>query len=286
MVSDVVRGSGTYMRGNPTLKGAAATWPTPDATVSNDGEEPETFLIRQEILRARGINGNGMGTPLAMAAKLWPTPDTMDGPHGARGVSSNKDHQSANSLDAAAKQWPTPAARDWRSDSSQMTSEELYGTKGRPLSRVAMEWSTPSVADTTGGRMNRSGPRSAEQLLKGQANTLMDQWMTPRVASGAYTRDSGDPDKERLTLEGQASFHQVHPTYPVGGVSSQPRRSLNPLFVEWLMGWPPGWTLLAWTDFACSATALCRYRQRMRSALWQLGLPPTAAPQQISLFGE
>jgi hypothetical protein len=232
------------MRGNPTLKGAARDFP-----------------------------------------EQWPTPDTMDGPHGARGVSSNSEHQSANSLEALAKQWPTPAARDWRSDSSQMTSEELYGTKGRPLARVAMEWSTPSVADTTGGRMNRSGPRSSEQLLKGQANTLMDQWMTPRTATGAYTRDSGDPEKERLTLEGQAtSFHQDPLIYEVGQVSSHPRRSLNPLFVEWLMGWPPGWTLLAWTDFACSAMELSAFKQRMRSELLRLGLPKAGPPAQLSLL--
>ena len=29
--------------------------------------------------KAKGYNGNGCGTPLAMAAKLWPTPNAMDG---------------------------------------------------------------------------------------------------------------------------------------------------------------------------------------------------------------
>lgn len=43
--------------------------------------------------------------------KGWPTPDTMTGPHGARGVSSKAHHQSANDLQAVAiqlKGWPTP----------------------------------------------------------------------------------------------------------------------------------------------------------------------------------
>lgn len=70
-----------------------------------------------------------------------------------------------------------------------------------------------------------------------------------------------------------------------GEPSSKERRSLNPLFVEWLMGWPRGWTLLASTDFACSATELSHYRQHMRSAFLRLALPPEAPPAQLALFG-
>jgi hypothetical protein len=133
--------------------------------------------------------------------------------------------------------------------------------------------------------MSRSGDRSNEPLLKGQANQLSEMWATPRAKEdGAYQYSQGDKSKPVLTLSGQASFHQVHPTYEVGQTSSHPRRSLNPLFVEWLMGWPPGWTLLAWTDFACSATALSAWKQRMRFALLQLGLPPAAPLVQRDLF--
>ncbi len=34
--------------------------------------------------------------------------------------------------------------------------------------------------------------------------TKATDWMTPRVAVGAYTRDRGNPDAPRLTLEGQS----------------------------------------------------------------------------------
>jgi hypothetical protein len=54
---------------------------------------------------------------------------------------------------------------------------------------------------------------------------------------------------------------------------------LNPAFVEWLMGWPTGWTASA-----CSATELSRFKQRMRSALSQL-TSHAAPPAQLSLFG-
>jgi hypothetical protein len=45
------------------------------------------------------------------------------------------------------------------------------------LTAVSRQWQTPSVADTTGGRMTRSGDRSKELLLKGQAA----HWQTPKA---------------------------------------------------------------------------------------------------------
>ncbi len=44
--------------------------PTPDAAVSNDGEDIDGWVARRERVKARGINGNGMGTPLAIAVRL------------------------------------------------------------------------------------------------------------------------------------------------------------------------------------------------------------------------
>lgn len=206
-----------------------------------------------------------------------------------------------------ASAWPTPTSRDWKDTGNLQNVPENF-----LLGRVAANWATPSVADTTGGRMARSGARSDEPLLKGQAANLMDRWPTPTL-NGDYNRkgaspSSGDglatavnqwPTPTSLSYADShqpgnsysynetvrlASFLPDPATYPVGGISSKERRSLNPLFVEWLMGWPPGWTLLAWTDFARSETALSAYRQRMRSALLQLGLPQAAPPAQIDLF--
>lgn len=70
------------------------------------------------------------------------------------------------------------------------------------------------------------------------------------------------------------------------------KRRLNPVFVEWLMGWPPGHALCG-----CSATEYTRWQQHMRGALsamptasaawiWE---PPETAPdvetyEDVSLF--
>jgi site-specific DNA-cytosine methylase len=50
-----------------------------------------------------------------------------------------------------------------------------------------------------------------------------------------------------------------------GEKSSPSPRRLNPLFVEWLMGWP-----IAWTDCDSAAMEWCRWRQRMRLELSRL----------------
>lgn len=70
---------------------------------------------------------------------------------------------------------------------------------------------------------------------------------------------------------------------------SNAKRRLNPLFVEWLMGWPPGHALCD-----CSETEFVQFQQRMRGALsvmptaygpW-IWKPPetTPEPTQMEMF--
>jgi hypothetical protein len=80
-------------------------WPTPDASGSNDGESTESWERRRRRLKERGINGNGMGTPLGMAVKIFQTPGA--------------DHATAK-LERSVRgprppgRWPTPAAGDMK----------------------------------------------------------------------------------------------------------------------------------------------------------------------------
>ena len=72
-------------KGELLLGGQARQWPTPDANAFQDGESPETWLARRERLKQTANNGNGCGTPLAMAVQLpenWTTPTRHDGQHG------------------------------------------------------------------------------------------------------------------------------------------------------------------------------------------------------------
>lgn len=193
-----------------------------------------------------------------------------------------------NASDFSSSEWPTAKAISGGPNSKR----EERGAGGPDLQEAAIAfkgsaWPTPSARDY-------KGANSADHIENGTGRKHMDQlpnfvehmWSTPRAHEvGQYTRDNGDPEKERESLTGQAFSHRDQLTYPVGETSSIERRSLNPLFVEWLMGWPPGWTLLAWTDLGCSEMELSRWKAAMRSELLSLGSPNAPPPAQMSLFG-
>jgi hypothetical protein len=155
--------------------------------------------------------------------------------------------------------WPTPTERDHR---SVYASPQMHVRNARPLSEAAGRWATPTVADTEGGRANRSKERSGELLIRGQALLLHSRQDPTTLTDGTPSLRSG------LTL--------------------------NPLFVESLMNWPPGWSALAigrdtpepnaWTGCVYSAAVLSRWRRLMRSALLQQSLLEPL-PAQLDFFG-
>lgn len=65
-------------KGDLMLPSAAAQWPTPSASLANDGESPETWHARAAKLKVKHGNGNGVGLPLTVAAVQWPTPASRD----------------------------------------------------------------------------------------------------------------------------------------------------------------------------------------------------------------
>ncbi len=205
------------------------------------------------------------GSPKTMSATSGPTQGASSFSP-ARGSSSSKTSRECSRRAARSASGVTwdGLVSSVRLDFSR---REASARRISATARSSSVWPTPAARDC-------KGANSADHLDNGTGRKHLDQlpnfvehlWSSPSVADTSV------------------SFHQVHPTYQAGETSSHPRRNLNPLFVEWLMGWPPGWTLLAWTDFACSATALSAWKARMRSALLQLGLPVEAAPVQRDLF--
>ena len=107
-----------------------------------------------------------------------------------------------------------------------------------------------------------------------EARDQAANWPTPRVITGGG--ESAERKKELGRMEAgggdlQSSAENFPSSRPVrttsthGGASSKSTRRLNPRFVEWLMGWPAGWT-----EIGCSATELSRFKRRMRSCLYGL----------------
>ena len=118
-----------------TLTDAVRMWPTPDAAVSNDGEQPETFQARREAVKAKHNNGNGMGTPLAMAVKMWPSPVASEARQGFQDRTRGK-KGTQESLTTAAVLWATPRASDGEKGGPHMS----FGAGGTPLPTQAHQW--------------------------------------------------------------------------------------------------------------------------------------------------
>lgn len=266
--ADSFRSRGGDRREEMGLDQQARFWPTPTLPAPHDSENTVGMGMNNQFDLAKAAIG------------MWPTPKVING-----GANSKRDDRGAGGPDLqefAQTMWPTPSTRDYKGANSADHLENGTGRKHMDQLPNFVEhlWSTPRSSDGEKGSPNQAFGAGGVPLA---AQSV--QWATPRSHEvGDYQYSRGDKTKPVATLTGQASFHPAQATYPVGGASSKERRSLNPLFVEWLMGWPPGWTLLAWTGFACSETELFHYKRRMRSELLRLGSPQAAPPAQLGLF--
>lgn len=176
---------------------SSSGWPTPAASIANDGENPQMWFARRERLKKTANNGNGAGVPLTVAASSWPTPAARDG----KGVDRQEiDRGNARPLNEVASTWATPTAHDGRRPGA-----DLHSTQGRNLSREIAQWSTPSVADVTGGRKSRSGDRSGELLNNSLAPYLTNNvYPTPT----ALNRPRNDETLAKCTAYRKAKAGQ------------------------------------------------------------------------------
>lgn len=133
-------------------------------------------------------------------------------------------------LNMAVHLWPTPAATEPRQGYQRRPDGMASEQNQQSLTTIAIDasttWETPTAATVNGTRRNRGGARSDELLLSDQAAELSNLCSPP----GPATAD--------------------------GPTSSLHGRTLNPLFVEWLMGWPTGLS-----GFDTAGTASCRSPQ-------------------------
>jgi len=163
--------------------------------------------------------------------------------------------------------WATPAARDWRSDRSQKSSKEIYGAKGRPLPRQAIEaspWPTPtSLAPARNGN-NEAG--NSAGLVAIRSHAIAATWPTPCVMEPETPPEVVIARKARLS---ESTGTHRGPALPLGTMvqtsigSSEPTEkpgALNPEFVCWLMGYPQ-----EWLSCAPSATPSTSARRRRSS---------------------
>jgi hypothetical protein len=131
------------------------------------------------------------------------------------------------------EKWPTPAARDGNPTN---TLETLMDGRfvDQLANRVKMVqnnlWTTPCSRDWKGHTIT---PNHPDGFNKSLANDVL-KFPTPQASDCRNRGNMSNPSIQRRAEKGkQLNLSMVaHPT------SGQ----LNPTWVEWLMGWPLGWT--------------------------------------------
>ena len=157
-------------------------------------------------MSGRRINATGSG--------LWQTPVADDAVNRVNGKINSRGEPK---LSAQVLRRPTPVASDTSS------RNKPYAQGGTPLS-LAVKWPTPTVC----GNYNRKG---ASATSGDGLATAVNRWPTPtaRMHKGggnSMTRKDGKSRSDMLDW----------------AVEYQTGMRLNPTWVEWLMGWPLGWT--------------------------------------------
>jgi len=153
-------------------------------------------------------------------SSLWPTP-TQDS-----STSRSKEYaQGGIPLQVAVQMWPTPKANDAKK------SENCDPTNPRNGLPAAVKlWPTPTASDSQGGPREMDGKRG--RALKDLAQP---SWPTPAA------RDWKDTPGMATQAGNRSRLDQL-PRAVYAKNSDQKSGTLNPNWVEWLMGLPTGWT--------------------------------------------
>lgn len=265
-----------------SLTAQTALWPTMTATDGNKGGP-------------NSRHGSGsLHLPAAAVQQQWYTPNV---PNGGRvnpkemsptGAMPNGKKRQVGLENQAIQVWPTPMANPNSNRQTKPTPSQLKGEHGLNLAMVAVThtwptpracsgkrssganrteltrtWATPQARDYRSGEAHRWNDDHRTQNLNDQV-----AWATPT------TRDWKD-GAATANVQTNCLLGRQAPRSMSDGTESP--LTLNPLFVEWLMGWPIGWT-----DCGSAVTALSRWLPRMRSELSRM--QPTLTDEQFDLF--
>jgi len=258
----------------------SSSWPT--AVANDDNKSPDAHMAMKH--RMKGGPRNTI-TSLQVMTKAWPTPTGTDcKASGSAAYSTESGRHSGTTLTDATqrgKGWSTPRSSPNENRTTRHQPSVKEGKHGRNLAGDAMEFRhSPPDLQT---------PPLGDGCLSDGPNSLQ-QWQTPQTDS---FRSRGGDRKDEVGLDQQARATNNWTTPGAGDVSSSTglrksrletgrktdylcrqaaatepgsKKKLNPRFVEWLMGFPPGWT-----SFEHSETEWSRWSQRMRSVLSRLG---------------
>ena len=139
--------------------------------------------------------------------------------------------------------WPTPSVSDTFTANLKSIQQKDGSRHSLNLSQAVKLWPTPTARDS-------KGANSMEHLATGNHVAQLANYvkLIPTVTTGAGM------------CGGSANYQRLKEMEEAGVISAEERRNmaagnggqLNPTWVEWLMGFP-----LGWTDLSASETPSC-----------------------------
>lgn len=208
-----------------TFDPVSSSWRTCEASSPTSepysGRWPSSGTMRNGRCFERPRSGHRTS---ARGSSSWPTPVTKDHQRGE--VQTPPKKGQTRSLSHAVN-WPTPLARDGKGAITY--SREGGDDLVTAVRKAAAKWPTPVTTDAKGAR--RSTARN-EHWQANEGTTLTDAIrMYPTPPRAATSPQDGK--REAFAGAGKPSLDTIA-TWDGG--------TLNPSFVEALMGFPPGWT--------------------------------------------
>lgn len=216
--------------------GSQKMWSTP---TTQEIEHPNAELTHTGRRKTKdGKSSHSLG--LADQARMWPTPIVGDAHLSSKpevAIKRIKEGKITLSRAVQAKMWPTPT------QDSAIERTKKYAQGGTPLTMAVQEeeqkmWPTPGARDSNPPEPQEKWQARAKKKKEQGINlhftlrqaVMKDQqkmWPTPTANEDA----AGRPEGKMQRMLGN------HPD-----VRSQGIGTLNPTWVEWLMGFPIGYT--------------------------------------------
>ena len=204
--------------GTPSLHQMARNWPSPRA---EDSESCGNHPGARDSLNAEARGRN------------WRTPLVSDGAGGGATDAEERRRKGQHvNLQDQARTWSTPTTEQGGAETRE--EKAARGAGGANLQGQARNWSTP---------LSNDGNRETETFTNRTLTLTGQIKVWPEVTPADAVEEEILEERAHLQLALLDGMEESFPdgprrrTTPANG-----RQVLNPRFVEWLMGFPIGWT--------------------------------------------
>ena len=215
--------------------------PTPDS--SQRGTRAEDLVVNSSTVERRN-SGQKRGIDLQTAIKMLPTPTTQEVEHpemeltenGRRKTKDKRDSHSMNLADTM-RLLPTPRVQEpgWTSDNYGDCLNKRINQTLLPTPRAVV---IEESYETTMARRKRSqNPKNNTKTKPDSISQYLEMLPTPGARDW---KDTGNMDNnKRMDNLGVTVWHKSKKA-----TGKKTGYKLQPAFVEWMMGYPEGWTEL------------------------------------------